>query len=70
MEKKSLSHLFDCVWENQLVSEKINYRILAEIVVRARNANGNKEKEVCLTRRRRVGLASNLDKGIFATLKR
>ena len=37
--------------ENQPVSEKINYRVRAEIVVRARYANGNKEKEVCLTRR-------------------
>ena len=35
MEKKEIflvfsEPIFDCVWENQLVSEKINYRILME----------------------------------------
>ena len=58
----------DHIWENQLVSEKINYPLHAEIVIRARN--GNKEKEARLTRRRSIRLASNLDDGIFARRKR
>ena len=34
------------------------------------DTNGNKEKEVHFTRRWSVGLASNLDGGIFARRKR
>ena len=34
------------------------------------DANVNKEKEACFTPRRSVGLASNLDGGIFAPRKR
>ena len=34
------------------------------------DVNGNEEKENCFTRRRSVGLASNLDGGIFARHKR
>ena len=60
----------DRISENQLVSEKINYRVHAEYAFEQEDANVNKEKEACFTRRRRVRLASNLDGGIFPRRKR
>ena len=52
-----------------MISKKINYRVRAEIVVRARKHYRNKE-EARLTQRRSVGLASNLNGGIFAQRKK
>ena len=52
----------DRIYENR---EKINYRLCVEILVQAQRCYWNKEKETHLTRRPSIGLASDLDNGIF-----
>ena len=55
------------------VFRKTNWSAIKSIIVYAwkyafehEDTNGNKEKEACFTRKRSVGLASNLDDGMFA----